>query len=713
VLQVVEEEYRQYVSPGDIVLEVDDRPVRRGDAVFFPPIKPSYTFSILRGEEIVTQEVVIAAENPVTQVWKLSLTVLALAFWSIGFLIVFFSRQDHPPPLYAGLSFQLIAAGIISPGPSQMGAPGGWIVGQVLIFSFPLIMLYLSFLPRYSPLPPAVSKLLLWSGSFLAILATLAAIEVLFLYPNSSFQTLTGVSTANVLTVLTGLSIVAALAILLTRLRRAVKGSYERQQLTILSFFLAMAVLPLFALVVLPVGRYIFVPYPFVFSLFLLAPAGYFFVLHRHGYLVLDSVFSRIAAVVMLVLAVMMAYATGAFLWQEIFQVELGDIEQGGFLLVLLGIAIAGQRHVQTLIDLLLYGRDQLSRDSVRTLTSSISANPEPATVAEVAAQISDRLRVKHVVVLVKGGHQFSLLAASEEEGMLTQVDDERLHTLQLRAGSSEGLANTPEWVELSIPIAVRGEILGLFWLSRPVNGYFNARQIAVLRDVADILAFGLQVISLVEVTQTLSRQMLYEKELQRQKLATEIHNEPLQTLAVVIRQLRDDASNETIHEAAQAIRQVTKDLRRIITGLRPPALTKSLEWMVRHVVRDFEERHATLDVQLEYRIETENRLPEPGQCAVYYVLTEALNNVSRHAQATLVQVRLDCTEQALTLAICDDGVGGMDDSQQSYFELLRRGHFGLADMHRWALTGGGELQVGPNFPNGTVIRLSLPGPVG
>jgi signal transduction histidine kinase len=705
VLSDVERGYSPMLQPGDRILAINGRVVQRGKLIFEPPVKPVYRLTLQRGDAIITQDVTIP-KSDLFRPWLLSIEGLAIAFWGIGLLTVLFARSDQRAALYVGLAWQLIGAGIASPGPSQLGAPGAWLVGQVLIFLFPLIMLWLAFVPQQTPLPMVAQRLL--QGCFLVVasMAVVATIEAIWLFPTLSLQELVGVSTLTVLTGLSGISVLAAIAIMFSRLRRTPAHSYERQQLTILFVCLMLAVTPLFFFVILPASQYLFVPYPFIYSLFLLIPAGYFFVLHRSGYLALDIIFSRLITIIVLIIAVATAYATGTYLLDKVFHWNLGGAGQGGFILIVLGVVASSQKQVQSFIDLLLYGREQLGFDTIQDAKSRLSANPEPATIADVIAQVAAYLSVTQVAVLTKHQEQYILLAGNMPEFI---VPDSSSHQrVRLRTREASRMVDLPEWVELSIPITARGDILGLFILSRPVNGYFTARQVATLQDIADILAFGLLVISLVESMDSLSRQALYEKELQRQQIATEIHNEPLQTLGNVTMQLHRAASDQSVREAVETIRQVTTDLRRIIAGLRPPALKESVEWMTQQVINEFAETHENLDVQLQLDVQSERRAPEQTKLAFYYILTEALNNVSKHAQATIVTIKVHYDEQMLHLLICDNGVGGKA-AIRSLTGLLREQHIGVADMHRWALIGGGKLKIRPNEPTGTIVDLTLP----
>ncbi|MCB8975811.1 MAG: hypothetical protein H6657_00080 [Ardenticatenaceae bacterium] len=704
VLEVVDEAYQLYLISGDIVLAIDGRPVQRGEEIFSPPIKSFYNLTLIRGNVVVSQDVP-TIHSSFYDVWRISTGILSIAMWSLGFLSVVFARSGQRDPVLVGLSFQLTAAGIVSPGPSQLGAFGAWLVGQVLIWLFPLIVLYLGFLPRSKPLNGLAKKMLGAVFIFLLILATMETVEVIFLYPTLSFQKILGFQLVTILTISTGTAILFSVAILFGRLLKAPKGSYERQQLLILFVFILLAFFPLFTLVILPVSQNIFVPYPFIYSLLLLAPVGYFFVLHRQGHLVLEPIFSRIITLVIMILSVGMAYFMAMYLLNEVFQIRPGEIGKGAFIFALFGFVIVGQKHVQAFVELLFYGRDGLDFFSFATAQARLSANPEPSTISDMIFEVATCLQIPQTTILVRTDNHYAFFVGNMKE--ITIPISHCPETLQLRSRSPQMFHHLPAWVEMSLPIAARGDTIGIYLLSRPVHGYFNTRQVEALQKIADLFAFGLLVVNLMEMMQASSSRMLYEKERQRQKIATEIHNEPLHTLTAVMMQLQSNTSDETIQSASHAIRRVTNDLRRIIADLRPPALKESIEWIVRQVVRNFEETHENILVTLQTDISSEKQATEQTKSAFYYILTEALNNISKHAQCSKVSVTLTYCENNMALEIEDDGIG--ITTSQSITELLRLHHIGITDMYRWASIGGGTLLLEQGNPAGTRVKLTLP----
>ncbi|MDX6534125.1 MAG: hypothetical protein QOF68_1869 [Gaiellales bacterium] len=67
-----------------------------------------------------------------------------------------------------------------------------------------------------------------------------------------------------------------------------------------------------------------------------------------------------------------------------------------------------------------------------------------------------------------------------------------------------------------------------------------------------------------------------------------------------------------------------------------------------------------------ELAMRAEGRRPESVQVAVYYVVSEALTNAAKYAQASVVSVELDTGDGRLRLTIRDDGIGGADAAQGS-----------------------------------------------
>ena len=94
-----------------------------------------------------------------------------------------------------------------------------------------------------------------------------------------------------------------------------------------------------------------------------------------------------------------------------------------------------------------------------------------------------------------------------------------------------------------------------------------------------------------------------------------------------------------------------------------------------------------------------DERLPEPVEAAVYYLIAEALTNVAKYARASAVRVRVVASQGVVVVEVSDDGVGGADASAGS-------GLRGLTDRVE-AL--GGSLTIVSTAGTGTSLCAEIP----
>ena len=107
----------------------------------------------------------------------------------------------------------------------------------------------------------------------------------------------------------------------------------------------------------------------------------------------------------------------------------------------------------------------------------------------------------------------------------------------------------------------------------------------------------------------------------------------------------------------------------------------------------------ALAPVPVLLQVDLERRLPDRVEVAAYYVVSEGLANVGRHADATSVSIEVFRAGGCLVVEMTDDGVGGADTERGS-------GLRGLADRVE-AL--GGRLRVWSPGGGGTRLRAEMP----
>jgi signal transduction histidine kinase len=143
----------------------------------------------------------------------------------------------------------------------------------------------------------------------------------------------------------------------------------------------------------------------------------------------------------------------------------------------------------------------------------------------------------------------------------------------------------------------------------------------------------------------------------------------------------------------AEGMTNVLDELREIALGLHPAILAEGgLGPAVKTLAR-----RSTVPVELEVRADA--RLSEPVEVAAYYVVSEALTNAAKYAQASIVRVSVEQGTTLLRVAVRDDGVGGADQRHGS-------GLLGLKDR---AQAMGGTMSVVSPAGGGTSLIVELP----
>ena len=149
----------------------------------------------------------------------------------------------------------------------------------------------------------------------------------------------------------------------------------------------------------------------------------------------------------------------------------------------------------------------------------------------------------------------------------------------------------------------------------------------------------------------------------------------------------------QELARVAAGLAGVLDELREMSRGIHPAILT---EGGLRPALRALA-RRSPVPVRLE--LDVDSRLPQPVEVAAYFVVSEALANVVKHAEAARVEVSAQVQAGRLKIMIRDDGRGGADPARGS-------GLIGLADRVE-AL--GGKIRVSSPAGAGTQIAVELP----
>jgi signal transduction histidine kinase len=254
-----------------------------------------------------------------------------------------------------------------------------------------------------------------------------------------------------------------------------------------------------------------------------------------------------------------------------------------------------------------------------------------------------------------------------------------------------------------SFPLGFAGEEIGRLRVARRTPGEaFPARERDLLGDLAKHAGIVAHDARLAADLRRSRLDLVVAREEERRRLRGDLHDGLGPTLASVslgleaaAARLHDGELVDLLVELNGALREAMQDIRRLVYGLRPPALD---ELGLVRAIEAFANGVGGLDPAVVVNSGDLPPLPAAVEVAAYRVTVEALNNVRRHARASRCSVDVDVRSGSLHIAVRDDGVG-------------LEGHaagVGIVSMRQRAADLGGRLTVA-DVAGGTEVRLTLP----
>lgn len=208
-----------------------------------------------------------------------------------------------------------------------------------------------------------------------------------------------------------------------------------------------------------------------------------------------------------------------------------------------------------------------------------------------------------------------------------------------------------------------------------------------------------------------LSQRMEEITEAERTRIAREIHDELGHLLSVLKydieglvnqSELVDEQLKNELALMVDMVDSLIDSVRRIATELRPGILDHlglfpAIEWQIRQF-RLRTKICCSFSMQ-----EMEISFDKNETNIIFRILQEILTNITRHAEAKHVEVRLSKTNSHFQMEVTDNGVGFQ------YDDYLPVNTLGLIGMKERALSIGGEIQINSTPGKGTTVRLLLP----
>ncbi len=171
-------------------------------------------------------------------------------------------------------------------------------------------------------------------------------------------------------------------------------------------------------------------------------------------------------------------------------------------------------------------------------------------------------------------------------------------------------------------------------------------------------------------------------QEEERRRLARELHDDTIQSLIALKQRVQlaqlnqsNGSGTQSYSELEELTENTIDNLRRVTRALRPIyledlGLLAALEMLTREVTR-------VTGLEVGFNISgPEQRLSPKVELALYRIIQEALNNVSRHAEATHASVNITFKSESVLLEVVDNGRGF--EVPRSPAEFAPSGHYGL-----------------------------------
>jgi signal transduction histidine kinase len=275
------------------------------------------------------------------------------------------------------------------------------------------------------------------------------------------------------------------------------------------------------------------------------------------------------------------------------------------------------------------------------------------------------------------------------------EVDQEEARRMGVRTG-------------LYVPLIARGRAIGIVVVHDKVGA--NVRFSDSDLRLAEIFAARAAVA--VDLSQRVARdtvrRVIEAQELERRRLARELHDETGQALTSILLGLKAIRSAATDEDAARAetdvrelVVQALQDVRRLAVELRPSALDDfGLVAALERLATTFAERSG-IPAAVESTL-SEQRLPPELETVLYRLVQEALTNVVKHAGAERVSILVTQSDGGVRAVVEDDGQGFSPGE-------VRVDALGLVGMRERLALLGGTLSVESEPGAGTAVVAYIP----
>ncbi len=275
------------------------------------------------------------------------------------------------------------------------------------------------------------------------------------------------------------------------------------------------------------------------------------------------------------------------------------------------------------------------------------------------------------------------------------EVDQEAARRLAVRTG-------------LYVPLLVRDEAIGVIVAhdKEGADARFGEDDLRLAEIFAARAAVAVELRQ--RVTRDAFRRVVSAQELERRRLARELHDETGQALTSILLGLRglEEVKDEqmlhaSVAEVRDLVRSTLQDVRRLAVELRPKALDDfGLVAALERLTDSFGEQTG-IAIEFVQNV-PEGRLPPDVETALYRIVQESLTNVVKHARADRVSIVLTRKADSVSVLVEDDGIGFEPGRE-------RAEGLGLLGMRERVSLLGGRVAIESRPGSGTTFVAEVP----
>jgi signal transduction histidine kinase len=267
----------------------------------------------------------------------------------------------------------------------------------------------------------------------------------------------------------------------------------------------------------------------------------------------------------------------------------------------------------------------------------------------------------------------------------------------------------------VAVPLMSRDRALGVMDLADEQYRRFSTQDVELLSSVGNEIGVAIENAYLYENMRYYAQQITRAQEDERARIARELHDDTIQSLIMLSRQVEGLARTDErlspararrLEELQRIIDEVIQGVRRFSRDLRPSILDDlGLAPALEGLAASLTEKDGILTrlwVTGEQR-----RLSPETELTLFRITQEALNNVKKHAEATQVVITVEFTDGTVEMTVRDNGKGFPQTARTD--ELAALGHLGLIGMHERARLLGGTLLIQSQVGLGTKIVVTVP----